>query len=99
MAKTKTLNIRLLRDGYAIENAFSPSFSPGAERALERRPWTGVDGASLFIASAAAFAFLDGMRRDVSGGELGVHQFYSEFLSTIQRRRSLAPWMCRGINS
>lgn len=49
MAKTKTLNIRLLREGHAIEDAFSSSFSPGAERALERRPWTGVDGASLFV--------------------------------------------------
>nr|WP_210297431.1 TIGR04141 family sporadically distributed protein [Bradyrhizobium sp. 2S1]MCK7664921.1 TIGR04141 family sporadically distributed protein [Bradyrhizobium sp. 2S1] len=43
------MNIRLLREGSTIENAFSASFSPGAERALERRPWTGVDGASLFI--------------------------------------------------
>jgi uncharacterized protein (TIGR04141 family) len=49
MAKTRTLNIRLLREGYTIENAFSASFSPGAERGLEQRPWTGVDGASLFI--------------------------------------------------
>jgi uncharacterized protein (TIGR04141 family) len=49
MPKTRTLNVRLLREGYAVEDAFSASFSPNAERALERRPWTGVDGASLFI--------------------------------------------------
>ena len=49
MAKTKTLNVRLLRAGHTIAKAFSESFAPGAERALEQRPWTGVDGASLFI--------------------------------------------------
>jgi uncharacterized protein (TIGR04141 family) len=49
MAKTKTLNIRLLRMGYTAANAFSESFAPGAERALEQRPWAGVEGASLFI--------------------------------------------------
>src|ERR1044071_3411268 len=49
MAKTKTLNVRLLRAGHTIANAFSESFAPGAERALEQRPWAGVEGASLFI--------------------------------------------------
>jgi hypothetical protein len=37
--------------------------------------WKRVPG---HCASAAAFAFLGGMRRDVSDGELGVHQFYDE---------------------
>jgi uncharacterized protein (TIGR04141 family) len=49
MAKTKTLNIRLLREGRAIENAFTDRFAPGAERALSRRPWNDIDGASVFI--------------------------------------------------
>lgn len=49
MAKTKTLNVRLLRQGYTIANAFTESFAPGAERALEQRSWNGVEGASLFI--------------------------------------------------
>jgi uncharacterized protein (TIGR04141 family) len=49
MPKTKTLNLRLLRAGHTIANAFSESFAPGAERALEQRSWTGVDGAVLFI--------------------------------------------------
>jgi hypothetical protein len=35
--------------------------------------WKRVPG---YCASAAAFAFLGGLSRDVSGGELGVHQFY-----------------------
>src|SRR5260370_38957772 len=49
MAKTKTLNVRLLRKGHAIANAFTESFAPDAERALEQRPWNGIEGASLFI--------------------------------------------------
>ena len=49
MAKTKTLNIRLLRQGRTIVSAFTESFAPGADRALEQRPWNGVEGASLFI--------------------------------------------------
>ena len=46
---TKTLNVRLLRTSRTPETAFSPSFAIGEERALEQRPWGGVDGASLFI--------------------------------------------------
>jgi len=45
----RTLNIRLLREGRAIENAFTESFAPGAERALQQRPWEGIDGASVFV--------------------------------------------------
>ncbi len=37
--------------------------------------WKRVPG---HCASAAAFAFLGGLSRWVSGGELGVHQFYAE---------------------
>jgi uncharacterized protein (TIGR04141 family) len=49
MSKAKSLNIRLLREGLAIANAFTESFAPGAGRALERRPWNDIEGASLFI--------------------------------------------------
>ncbi len=49
MAKSKTLNIRLLRAGRPIASAFSQSFAPGAERALQQRRWNGVEGASLYI--------------------------------------------------
>jgi hypothetical protein len=37
--------------------------------------WKRVPG---YCASACAFAFLGGLSRDASGGELGVHQFYDE---------------------
>jgi uncharacterized protein (TIGR04141 family) len=47
--KTRVLNIRLLREGIAVDNAFTETFAPGAERQLERRPWNGVENASLFI--------------------------------------------------
>ncbi len=46
---TRTLNVRLLRTTRSPETAFSPSFAIGEARALEQRPWDGVDGASLFI--------------------------------------------------
>lgn len=49
MSKMKTINIRLLRAGRDIEKAFTETFAPGAERALERRPWNDIDGAELFI--------------------------------------------------
>jgi uncharacterized protein (TIGR04141 family) len=49
VSKTKVLNIRLLREGVAIANSFAESFAPEAERALERRPWNGVEGAFLYI--------------------------------------------------
>lgn len=45
----RTLNIRLLRKGRKPENAFSPSFVPGEPRALQQRPWDGIEGASLYI--------------------------------------------------
>ena len=48
-SKTRTLNIRLLRHGRKIENAFSEFFTPGEKRALDQRPWNGVEGAELFI--------------------------------------------------
>tara|TARA_R110001606_G_C15403197_1_gene653531 strand:+ start:10715 stop:12355 length:1641 start_codon:yes stop_codon:yes gene_type:complete len=41
--------MRLLRSGRTIEQAFSPSFVPGEERALEERPWSPIDGARLFV--------------------------------------------------
>jgi hypothetical protein len=49
MAKTKTLNIRLLRKGRTVEKAFIDTFAPGAERALQQRPWNDIEGASLYI--------------------------------------------------
>ncbi len=47
--RLRTLNVRLLREGRTIGDAFSPTFSQGSDRALEQRPWNGVEGASLFI--------------------------------------------------
>lgn len=52
--KTRTMNVRLLRRGRGPANAFSPSFAPGEERALEQRPWDGVEGASLYIGQVYA---------------------------------------------
>lgn len=51
---TRTLNVRLLRTTRTPETAFSPSFAIGEARALEQRPWDGVDGASLFIGQVYA---------------------------------------------
>jgi uncharacterized protein (TIGR04141 family) len=45
----RTLNVRLLRQGRAIENAFGATFAPGAPRALQQRPWAGIDGAWVFV--------------------------------------------------
>ena len=45
----KTLNVRLLRKGWAPDAAFSPSFLVGQPRTLAQRPWDGVNGAALFI--------------------------------------------------
>lgn len=45
----RTLNVRLLRQGRAIENAFGATFAPGAPRALQQRPWAGIDGAQVFV--------------------------------------------------
>lgn len=47
--RLRTLNVRLLREGRTIGDAFSPTFSQGSDRALAQRPWNGVEGASLFI--------------------------------------------------
>ena len=49
MAKTRTLNIRLLREGRTLESAFTERFAPGAAEALEQRPWNDIDGASLHV--------------------------------------------------
>lgn len=48
-ARLRTLNIRLLREGRTVGDAFSPAFTQGKDRALAQRPWNGVEGASLFI--------------------------------------------------
>lgn len=45
----RTLNVRLLRQGRAIENAFGETFAPGAPRALQQRPWAGIEGARVFV--------------------------------------------------
>lgn len=45
----RTLNVRLLRQGRAIENAFGETFAPGAPRALQQRPWAGIDNAQVFV--------------------------------------------------
>jgi uncharacterized protein (TIGR04141 family) len=45
----RTLNVRLLRQGRTIEGAFSEAFAPGAVRALQQRPWTGIEGARVFV--------------------------------------------------
>lgn len=47
--KKRTINVRLLRQGKVIEDAFSESFQPGEERALTERIWEGREGARLFV--------------------------------------------------
>lgn len=42
-------NLRLLRPGRTANTAFGPSFSPGEPRELEKRPWDGIEGASLYV--------------------------------------------------
>ena len=49
MTKTRTLNVRLLRTGRTIADAFTESFAPGADRALLERAWTGIEGARVFV--------------------------------------------------
>ncbi len=51
MARTKHyhFNLRLLRPGRSVASAFGPSFVPGEARELARRPWEGIEGASLHI--------------------------------------------------
>lgn len=46
---TRTLNVRLLRKGRKPEDAFTETFSPGEDRALEERPWEAAEGGRLFI--------------------------------------------------
>lgn len=45
----RTLNVRLLREGRTIESAFTETFAPGAPRALQQRPWAGIEGAQVFV--------------------------------------------------
>ena len=47
--KVRTLNIRLLRKGKTVGDAFTDSFAPGSARALQERPWGDVEGAALYI--------------------------------------------------
>lgn len=45
----RTLNVRMLREGRTADDAFSESFAPDAERALQRSVWTGVEGGEVFV--------------------------------------------------
>ena len=45
----RTLNVRLLRQGRMIEDAFTQNFAPSAEGALHERPWNEVEGGRLFV--------------------------------------------------
>lgn len=45
----RTLNVRLLRKSHSVEGAFSKTFAPGSGRALQQRPWLGVEGAQVFV--------------------------------------------------
>jgi len=45
----RTLNIRLLRSTRTIAQAFSKSFAPDGERAMEERDWVPAEGARLFV--------------------------------------------------
>ncbi|WP_411505337.1 TIGR04141 family sporadically distributed protein [Brucella anthropi] len=47
--RVRTLTIRLLRKRRTVNDAFTPTFAQGGDRALERRRWNGVEGASLYI--------------------------------------------------
>lgn len=47
--KMRTLNVRLLRRGRTPEDAFTETFAPDSDRALEERPWGAGEGAQLFI--------------------------------------------------
>src|ERR1700682_4386052 len=49
MPKTKTLNVRLLREGRNAHDVFAETFSVVAELALQERPWNDIEGASLFF--------------------------------------------------
>ncbi|WP_110630999.1 TIGR04141 family sporadically distributed protein [Salinicola salarius] len=45
----RTLNIRLLREGRDIEEAFTETFAPNTNRALQRGPWELIEGATVFV--------------------------------------------------
>ncbi|MGV0761145.1 DUF6119 family protein [Tistrella mobilis] len=45
----QTLNVRLLRRGRTIENAFGATFAPGTPRALQQRRWFEIEGAHAFV--------------------------------------------------
>lgn len=45
----RTLNVRLLRNTRTIEQAFTKSFAPDGDRALEERVWVPVEDARLFV--------------------------------------------------
>lgn len=49
MTKTRTLNIRMLREGRTVDDAFTETFAQGATRALQQRAWDGIDGARAFV--------------------------------------------------
>jgi uncharacterized protein (TIGR04141 family) len=49
MANKRTLNLRLLRSGKSLDDAFSNTFSPGSARALQQRVWVGIEGASVYV--------------------------------------------------
>jgi uncharacterized protein (TIGR04141 family) len=49
MPKSRTLNIRLLRQGRSIEDTFSESFKTGEPRALQQRAWNDIENARLYI--------------------------------------------------
>lgn len=45
----RTLNVRLLRNTKTIQQAFTNSFAPDGDRALEERVWVPIEGARLFV--------------------------------------------------
>src|SRR6187402_3209595 len=45
----RTLTVRLLRQQCTVSDAFTTNFSQGAARELTMRPWSGVEGAQLFV--------------------------------------------------
>jgi uncharacterized protein (TIGR04141 family) len=46
---TRTLNVRLLRESRSIGDAFGAAFAPDSARALEKRPWGGIEGAEAYV--------------------------------------------------
>ena len=45
---TRTLTLRLLREGKTVRDAFSENYAEGASKALARRTWRNIENASLF---------------------------------------------------